>query len=129
MREGSGLTAASGGSNGERVFFGLAGSTLSGDADGDAADDRLPEKTLAIPFFDPAREAFLEYDIAKLLYELNQAHKPSIGIISSLPVDGNPVLGQPPWTVVATARPAVRCQAHRSGQAHPASTTASRCCC
>jgi ABC-type uncharacterized transport system involved in gliding motility auxiliary subunit len=85
--EGGGLTAANGGSNGERVFFGLVGSAMAG-ADGDSAEDRVPDKTLAIPFFDPAREAFLEYDIAKLLYELNQVNKPSIGVISSLPVAG-----------------------------------------
>ncbi len=50
--------------------------------------------------FDPLREAFLEYDIAKLLYELNQASKPPIGVISSLPVDGNPMLGEQPWAVL-----------------------------
>lgn len=98
--EGSGLTAANGGSNGERVFFGLSGSAMSGVVDGDVADDRVPEKTLAIPFFDPAREAFLEYDIAKLLYELNQTSKPPIGVISSLRIDGNPVLSEQPWTVM-----------------------------
>ncbi|GGY16656.1 hypothetical protein GCM10008098_04980 [Rhodanobacter panaciterrae] len=98
--EGGGLTAANGGSNGERVFFGLAGSAMSGNVDSEGADDRAPEKTLAIAFFDPAREAFLEYDIAKLLYELNQASKPPIGVISALPVDGNPVLSEQPWTVM-----------------------------
>ncbi|MEO8997893.1 MAG: Gldg family protein [Rhodanobacter sp.] len=98
--EGGGLTAANGGSNGERVFFGLVGSAMSGNIDSDGADDRAPERTLAIPFFDPAREEFLEYDIAKLLYELNQASKPPIGVISSLPVDGNPVLSEQPWTVM-----------------------------
>ncbi|MHB1058896.1 MAG: GldG family protein [Rhodanobacter sp.] len=99
--EGNGLTAANGGSNGERVFFGLAGSAMSGSVDNsDGADDRVPEKTLAIAFFDPAREAFLEYDIARLLYELNQTSKPAIGVISSLPVDGNPMLGEQPWTVL-----------------------------
>ncbi|HWX66962.1 MAG TPA: Gldg family protein [Rhodanobacter sp.] len=98
--EGSGLTAANGGSNGERVFFGLAGSALSGMVDSDSTDDRVPEKTLAIPFFDPAREAFLEYDIAKLLYELNQGSKPPIGVISSLQVNGNPALGEQPWKVM-----------------------------
>jgi ABC-type uncharacterized transport system involved in gliding motility auxiliary subunit len=98
--EGGGLTAANGGNNGERVFFGLVGSAMARGADGDSAEDRVPDKTLAIPFFDPAREAFLEYDIAKLLYELNQVSKPSIGVISSLPVAGNPALGQPAWTVM-----------------------------
>lgn len=99
--EGSGLTAANGGSNGERVFFGLAGSVMSGSADSsEGGDERVPDKTLAIAFFDPAREAFLEYDIARLLYELNQASKPVVGVISSLPVDGNPVLGEQRWAVL-----------------------------
>lgn len=98
--EGSGLTAASGGSNGERVFFGLAGNSLPANADNDATVEHVPEKTLAIPFFDPAREAFLEYDIAKLLYELDQSRKPPIGVVSSLPVNGNPALGEQPWAVM-----------------------------
>jgi ABC-type uncharacterized transport system involved in gliding motility auxiliary subunit len=98
--EGAGLTPASGGSNGERVFFGLAGSAFPADIDGDAAENVAPERSLAIPFLDPAREPFLEYDIAKLLYELNQPSKPHIGVISSLPVEGNPVLGQQPWLAV-----------------------------
>ena len=97
--EGNGLTAANGGSNGERVFFGLAGSAMSGNIDGDSSDERVPEKTLSIAFFDPSREAFLEYDIAKLVYELNQTSKPHVGVISSLPVMGNPILGEQPWSV------------------------------
>jgi ABC-type uncharacterized transport system involved in gliding motility auxiliary subunit len=98
--EGAGLTPASGGSNGERVFFGLAGNVLPAGADGEAMEGAAPERSLAIPFFDPSREPFLEYDIAKLLYELNEASKPHIGVISSLPVEGNPVLGQQPWVVM-----------------------------
>lgn len=99
--EGYGLTPLGGGTNGERVFFGLVGSTLSPNADGDGdGDGHLPSKTLAIPLFDPSRETFLEYDIAKLLYELDAASKPRIGVISSLPVGGNPVIGEEPWTVM-----------------------------
>ncbi len=98
--EGSGLTAASGGTNGERMFFGLAGNAVSGAVDSDVMEDRPVDRTLAIPFFDPAREAFLEYDVAKLLYELNQTSKPVIGVLSSLPIDGNPVLGEQPWAVM-----------------------------
>ncbi len=66
----------------------------------DEEEEGAPEKSLSIAFFDPSREAFLEYDIAKLLYELNQAHKPSIGVLSSLPVNGDPALGEQPWTVM-----------------------------
>lgn len=95
--EGNGLTPLSGGSNGERVFFGLVGTTRP--ADGNAVDG-VDGKTLSVPFFDPARETFLEYDIAKLMYELNETQKPRIGLISSLPMSGNPVIGEPAWTVL-----------------------------
>ncbi|MEO8810775.1 MAG: Gldg family protein [Rhodanobacter sp.] len=98
--EGNGLIAANGGSNGERVFFGLAGSAMARGEESEAEDDRAPEKTLSIPFFDPSREGFLEYDIAKLLYELDQVNKPSIGVLSSLPVQGDAALGVPPWAVM-----------------------------
>lgn len=87
--ESYGLTPASGGSNGERVFFGLVGSGGPGDA--------APQ---AIPFFDPAREAFVEYDIAKLLYEVGMPKKPRLGVMSSLPVEGNPVIGEAAWTLM-----------------------------
>src|SRR3546814_7338834 len=65
-----------------------------------AEDAGTPEKSLSIAFFDPSREAFLEYDIAKLLYELNQAQKPAIGVLSSLPVQGDLALGEQPWAVM-----------------------------
>ncbi|MEO8777763.1 MAG: Gldg family protein [Rhodanobacter sp.] len=98
--EGGGLIAANGGSNGERVFFGLAGSALPQGTSHEEEEEGAPEKSLSIAFFDPSREAFLEYDIAKLLYELNQAHKPLIGVLSSLPVEGDPALGVQPWAVM-----------------------------
>lgn len=98
--EGAGLTPASGGSNGERLFFGVAGNAWAAGAEGEAVEGALPERALSIPFFDPAREPFLEYDIAKLLYELDLRSKPRIGVISSLPVLGDPALGQPPWVVM-----------------------------
>jgi ABC-type uncharacterized transport system involved in gliding motility auxiliary subunit len=88
--ESYGLTPAAGGSNGERVFFGLVGTT-------GAPDTPVSQ---SIPFFDPAREAFVEYDIAKLLYELAAPRKPKVGVLSSLPVTGNMVIGEQPWTVM-----------------------------
>lgn len=99
--EGYGLSPVNVGNNGERVFFGLVGSTLAPGADNEPDGDSRPGgKTLSIPVFDPSRETFLEYDIAKLLYELNQPSKPHIGVISSLPVQGNPLIGEEPWTVM-----------------------------
>ncbi|HTV85875.1 MAG TPA: Gldg family protein [Dyella sp.] len=107
--EGNGLTPISGGTNGERIFFGLVGATRQAGADSaqDANND-LPEdsdgksadRTLSIPFFDQGRETFLEYDIAKLLYQLSEPQRPRIGVISSLPVMGDPAQGTQPWTVM-----------------------------
>jgi ABC-type uncharacterized transport system involved in gliding motility auxiliary subunit len=62
---------------GTKVYFGLAGTNLEDD-----------ERT--IPFFAPERERFLEYDLTKLVYELSNPKRPVIGIMSSLPLDGDP---------------------------------------
>ncbi len=64
---------------GTQVYFGLAGSNL-------LDDDRT------IPFFQPERERFLEYDLTKLVYELSNPKRPVVGVMSSLPLDGNPQL-------------------------------------
>jgi ABC-type uncharacterized transport system involved in gliding motility auxiliary subunit len=62
---------------GVQVYFGLAGSDLEDD-----------ERT--IPFFQPERERFLEYDLTKLVYELSNPKRPVVGVMSSLPIDGDP---------------------------------------
>ena len=63
--------------NGSQVYFGLAGTNLEDD-----------ERT--IPFFQPERERFLEYDLTKLVYDLSNPKRPVIGVMSSLPLDGDP---------------------------------------
>jgi len=62
---------------GTQVYFGLAGSNQEDD-----------ERTIA--FFQPERERFLEYDLTKLIYDLSNPKRPVIGVMSSLPVDGDP---------------------------------------
>jgi ABC-type uncharacterized transport system involved in gliding motility auxiliary subunit len=62
---------------GEQVYFGLAGSNLLDD-----------ERT--ITFFQPEREPFLEYDLTKLLYDLSNPRRPVVGVMSALPLDGDP---------------------------------------
>jgi ABC-type uncharacterized transport system involved in gliding motility auxiliary subunit len=62
---------------GVQVYFGLAGSNLEDD-----------ERTIA--FFQPERERFLEYDLTKLIYDLSNPKRPVIGLMSSLPLDGDP---------------------------------------
>ncbi len=80
-------------SGGEKVYFGLAGTNL--------LDDQR-----TIPFFRSDRERFLEYDLTKLVYELSNPARPVVGVMSSLPIDGNPQLmmmamqrGMPPGSV------------------------------
>src|SRR5580692_4686114 len=62
---------------GNQVYFGLAGTNLEDD-----------ERT--IPFFQADRERFLEYDLTKLVYELSNPKRPVVGVMSSLPLDGDP---------------------------------------
>jgi ABC-type uncharacterized transport system involved in gliding motility auxiliary subunit len=64
---------------GTQVYFGLAGSNMLDD-------------TRTIAFFQPDRERFLEYDLTKLVYELSNPKRPVVGVMSSLPLDGNPQL-------------------------------------
>lgn len=43
-----------------------------------------------IPFFDPTNEQFLEYDLARLVYQLDNPDKPTVGVLSPLPLMGTP---------------------------------------
>ncbi len=60
---------------GDQGYFGL---TVAGSTDLEAA----------IPFFALERESFVEYDLTKLIYTLANPQKKTIGLISTLPVDG-----------------------------------------
>jgi len=73
-----------GGDAASPLYFGLAGTNST---DGHAAID----------FFDPNKGQFLEYDLAKLVYQLSGAKKPVIGWLSELPMSAgfDPASGQP----------------------------------
>ena len=77
---------------GDRIYFGLA--AVSADQ----------EET--IKMMDPSGEQRLEYDITRLITRVQTPDKPKIGILSGLPVLGqppNPYTGQPqqaPWQFV-----------------------------
>ena len=73
---GLGLQAIPTGQGTESIFFGLAGTNST---NGKAV----------IPFLQPDKEAFLEYDIAKLIHELSMTKKPAVGIVSSLPMSSS----------------------------------------
>lgn len=58
---------------GDKIFLGIAGTNST---NGQAS----------IPFLQPDKEAFLEYDIAKLIHELESPKKPVVGLLSGLPI-------------------------------------------
>ena len=61
---------------GEQVYFGLAATN--------STDDQQ-----VIPFFQPDRERFLEYDLTKLVRNLAFPKKTVVGLITSLPLEGD----------------------------------------
>jgi ABC-2 type transport system permease protein len=56
------------------IYFGLTGAN--------AIDDRR-----TVPFFSPEREAFLEYEITRLIYELENPDSTRVALITALPFD------------------------------------------
>ena len=80
-------------------YFGLAGTN--------SVDDEE-----VIPFFTAEREQFLEYDVTKLVYNLTSPKQKIVGLLSSLPIEGQgPAMqaamggmGAQPWMVVEQIR-------------------------
>lgn len=87
-----GLEAVSPGALGDPIYLGLAGTN---------ATDGLE----LIPFFQPEREALLEYDLARLVWALANPERPVVGLLTTLPMTRgfDPQTGgmRESWTVVA----------------------------
>jgi len=66
-----GLQAVPVGASGETLYLGVAGSN--------AVDD-----VQAMPFLQPSKEMFLEYDLAKMISSLGSPEKKTLGLLSSL---------------------------------------------
>lgn len=60
--------------DGDVIYFGLVGTNL---VDG----------IEAIPFFTDARAQYLEYDVTRLIQNLSRPRKPTLGIVTNLPMD------------------------------------------
>jgi ABC-type uncharacterized transport system involved in gliding motility auxiliary subunit len=71
-----GLSPAPIGNGNQQLYFGLAGTN--------SVDGKQ-----VIGFFQPEKEEFLEYDIASLIYKLAHPKHPTIGLLSSLPMDAS----------------------------------------
>jgi ABC-type uncharacterized transport system involved in gliding motility auxiliary subunit len=90
-----GLQPVNLGNLGESIFFGLAGTNSVGN-----------EQTIG--FFQPDKEAFLEYDIARLVYSLANPRKPVVGVLSgvSMTAGFDPQLQRmtDPWVIMTQAQ-------------------------
>lgn len=82
------------------LYFGLAGSNM---LDGNEV----------IKFFQPEKEDSLEYDLTRLIYQLSDVQRKNVGVLSSLPVDGeqyDPLRGEVseggsrPWPLMTQLR-------------------------
>lgn len=83
---------------GQTFYFGLVGSDST-------------NTNQNIPFFAPDREAFLEYDLTKLIHGLSDPKKPVVGVLTPLPMEGaggSPMMmqqgGQPAWQIIEQMR-------------------------
>ena len=73
--------------SGELGYFGMAAVN--------STDDRK-----VVPFFNPQREQFLEYDLTRLVFELAEPKKKKIGLITSLLIESDPMLQYKPWPIM-----------------------------
>jgi ABC-type uncharacterized transport system involved in gliding motility auxiliary subunit len=93
--EASGLKGLRLNAEGEVGYFGLVATN--------ATDNQQ-----TIPFFSPDRESFLEYDVTKLIYALENPKKRTVGLMTSLPLDGgkSPMREQAtqPWLIMSQIR-------------------------
>ncbi len=71
---------------GDSIYFGLV--AQYGELKAETKPEDNERATLEIPFFQPGRQGFLEYDIAKLIHRVTQPSKPAVGLISGLELEG-----------------------------------------
>ncbi|MDJ0934529.1 MAG: Gldg family protein [Kiloniellales bacterium] len=71
------------------VYFGLTGFNATDDSD-------------VIPFFQPERAAFLEYDLTRLVHNLANPEKPKVAVLGALPLQGDGMTGFRPWLATSS---------------------------
>lgn len=80
---------------GDKVYFGLAGTSAEGNIQ-------------TIPFFPLDQEEFLEYEISRLVQSLATAQMPVVGVLSGLQINGGFDMrtqqATPPWMVLENIR-------------------------
>ncbi len=93
---GAGLVGVPTGRGNDRLYFGLVGTGST-------------DQQQVVPFFDPSKEEFLEYDVTRLIYLLSSPKKKTVGVMSWLPLDGgkpSPMMRQmpQPWQILTQMR-------------------------
>ena len=87
----------------EAVKFGIQGIPLDQSGElgyfGMAAVNSTDDKK-TVPFFNPQREQFLEYDLTRLVFELAEPKKMKVGLITSLLIESDPMLQYKPWPIM-----------------------------
>ena len=87
----------------EAVAFGLQGIPLNRTGDlgyfGLAATNSTDDLEL-IPFFEPDREPYLEYDLTRLIFNLAIPKKKVIGFLGNLPIGSDPANQYRPWAIM-----------------------------
>lgn len=90
-----GLQAVNLGGQDQNIFFGVAGTNSVGD-------------NAKIPFLQPDKESFLEYDLARMVYSLAHPKKPVVALISGVQMNGgfDPRTQQAsqPWVITQQVR-------------------------
>ncbi|SVE63303.1 uncharacterized protein METZ01_LOCUS516157, partial [marine metagenome] len=88
----------------EAVRFGIQGVPLDQSAEmgyfGLAANNSTDDRK-TIPFLNPQREQFLEYDLTRIVFELASPKKKKVGLITGLLLEADPLLGYKPWPIMA----------------------------
>jgi ABC-type uncharacterized transport system involved in gliding motility auxiliary subunit len=75
---GYGLKGIPATASGELLYFGLAATNLM-------------DQEETVPFFQEQKEESLEYDITKIVYNLANPKKKVVGLLTKLPMEGNPL--------------------------------------
>ncbi len=90
---------------GPGIYFGLV---VAREEDGEADNPFSPRISRTMPLVRPDQEPFLEYEILKLIDNVNNPERPVVGLLTGLDIDGgfDPVMGRPspPWMVMDLIR-------------------------
>lgn len=92
---------------GPGIYFGLVVAREEG-GEGEADNPFNPRISRTMPLIRPDQEPFLEYEVLKLIDNVNDPDRPVVGLLTGLDIDGgfDPAMGRPlpPWMVMDLIR-------------------------